>query len=119
MDRLRKKQQNLLQRKRKIRKSITGTADRPRLCVTISNKHVSAQLVDDVAQHTILSVTTIGRDKKFSGTMTEKAALIGSEVGKKATKKQVKQVVFDRSGRLYHGRVKAVADAARKEGLEF
>ncbi len=119
MNRLFKKQQNLLQRKRKIRRSIRGTAERPRLCVYVSNKHISAQIIDDDKQHTILSISTVGRDKKLTGTMTDKSAAIGEEIAKQATKKKVKQVVFDRNGRLYHGRIQALADAARKNGLEF
>ncbi len=119
MDRLRKKQYNLAQRKRKLRQRIRGTAERPRLCVHVSNKHVSAQIIDDSNQHTLLSVSTVGRDKKLTGTMTERAAKIGEEIGKQAKKKKITQVVFDRNGRLYHGRLKALADAARNNGMEF
>lgn len=119
MDRLRKKQHNLLQRKRKLRRRIRGTAERPRLCVNISNKHISAQLIDDTNQHTLLQVSTVGRDKKLSGTMTERAAQIGEELAKQAKKKKHTRVVFDRNGRLYHGRLQALADAARNNGMEF
>jgi large subunit ribosomal protein L18 len=79
--------------------------------------HVSAQLIDDDKSVTIASATTVG--KKFSGTMTEKAVLIGKEIAVNAKKAKVKKVVFDRNGRIYHGRVKALADAARAGGLEF
>lgn len=104
-------------RKGRVRARITGTVDRPRLSITISNTHVSAQLIDDVAQHTIVSATTVG--SKVTGTKTEKAAIVGTELGKKAVKAKIKQVVFDRNGYRYAGRLSALADAARKEGLEF
>ena len=104
-------------RKNRVRAKISGTADKPRLTVTISNTHVSAQLIDDVKQHTIAAATTVG--SKQTGTMSEKAAFIGSEIAKKAKKAKVTTVVFDRNGRQYAGRLKALADAARKEGLEF
>ena len=101
----------------RVRARVTGTAERPRLTVTISNKHVSAQLIDDVKQHTIAAATTVGT--KQTGTMTEQAALIGAEVAKKAKKAKITTIVFDRNGRKYAGRLAALADAARKEGLEF
>lgn len=104
-------------RKNRVRAKISGTADKPRLTVTISNTHVSAQLIDDVKQHTIAAATTIG--SKQTGTMSEKAAFVGSEIAKKAKKVKVTKVVFDRNGRRYAGRLKALADAARNEGLEF
>ena len=108
---------NRNQRKARIRSVVSGTAARPRLTVTISNLHVSVQLVDDVTGKTLASATTVGR--KTSGTMTEKAALVGADIAAKAKAAKVKQVVFDRNGKLYHGRVKALADAARNAGLEF
>ena len=104
-------------RKARVRSKISGTAERPRLTVTISNLHVSAQLIDDVAKSTIVSATTVGA--KATGTMTEKCATIGVDIAKKAKKAKVTAVVFDRNGRHYAGRLKALADAARKEGLEF
>jgi len=78
---------------------------------------VSAQLIDDDKRVTVAAATTVG--KKATGTMTEKAAGIGTDIAKKAAKAKVKAVVFDRNGRAYAGRLKALADAARKEGLEF
>ena len=108
---------NKLQRQRRVRAVVQGTAVRPRLSVTISNLHVSAQLIDDVASKTIASASTVGG--KATGTMTEKAAAIGTEIAKKAKDAKIKAVVFDRGSKLYHGRIKALADAARKEGLEF
>ena len=104
-------------RKARVRAKVSGTAERPRLSVTISNYHVSAQIIDDVAATTLASATTVG--KKATGTMTEKAATVGTEIAKAAKKKKINSVVFDRNGRQYAGRLKALADAARKEGLEF
>ena len=101
----------------RVRAKISGTAERPRLTVTISNMHVSAQLIDDVKQHTIAAATTVG--SKHTGTMTEQAAIIGAEIAKKAKKAKITTIVFDRNGRKYAGRLASLADAARKEGLEF
>lgn len=109
--------QNRILRKRRIRAVVSGTATRPRLSVHISNLHVSAQLIDDTAHKTIASVSTVG--SKATGTMTEKAAWVGEEIAKKAKAAKVSSVVFDRNGKLYHGRVRALADAARNAGLEF
>lgn len=104
-------------RKNRVRSTVHGTAERPRLTVTISNLHVSAQLIDDDKSVTLASATTVG--KKTTGTMTEKCASIGAEIAKNAKKKKITKVVFDRNGRQYAGRLSALADAARKEGLEF
>lgn len=104
-------------RKNRVRAKVHGTAARPRLSVTISNLHVSAQLIDDNKGHTLASATTVGT--KATGTMTEKCASVGTDIAKKAKKAKVTTVVFDRNGRQYAGRLKALADAARKEGLEF
>lgn len=109
---------NRLRRKYRVRSTVTGTAVRPRLTVFISNKHISAQLIDDTAHKTIAAVSTVG-DKKAAGTMTDRAVTIGIEIAKKAKAAKITAVVFDRNGKLYHGRVKALADAARAEGLEF
>lgn len=117
MKRLMHKLQNQMLRKNRIRASVTGTAERPRLSVHISNRHITAQVIDDTAHKTLAYVTTVAA--KASGSMIDRAAWVGTEVAKKAKSAKVKQVVFDRGGRLYHGRVQALADAARKEGLEF
>ena len=117
MTNLTKKLLNRGLRKGRVRAMINGTAERPRLTVTISNMHISAQLIDDTKGHTLASATTIGT--KATGTMTEKAAKIGEEIAKKAKKAKITAVVFDRNGRQYASRLKALADAARKEGLEF
>ncbi len=109
--------QNRAQRKYRIRAQISGTSERPRLSVFVSNRHISAQLIDDSRHHTLAYVTTVGQ--KVSGTMTERAVWVGTEIAKKAKTSKVKQVVYDRNGKLYHGRVAALADAARNAGLEF
>lgn len=106
------------QRKRRIRSKLSGTSERPRLSIFISHAHVSAQLIDDTKQATLAYVTTVGK-KSVKGNLTDKAVWVGSEIAKEAKTHKVKQVVFDRNGKLYHGRVAALADAARKEGLEF
>jgi large subunit ribosomal protein L18 len=117
MNKLMHKLQNRQLRKRRIRATIVGSAERPRLSVTISNLHVSAQLIDDSTHKTIAAVSTIGT--KQTGTMTEKAEWVGTEIAKKAKTAKIKAIVFDRNGKLYHGRIKALADAARNAGLEF
>ena len=104
-------------RKARVRAKVHGTAERPRLTVTISNVHVSAQLIDDDKGVTLASATTVGA--KATGTMTEKCAVIGTDIAKKAKKAKINTVVFDRNGRQYAGRLTALADAARKEGLVF
>ena len=117
MANLAKKILNHSLRKLRVRAKISGTAAKPRLTVTISNKHVSAQLIDDVAKRTLVSATTVGT--KQTGTITEQCAIIGAEIAKKAKKAKISTVVFDRNGRQYAGRLKSFADAARNEGLEF
>ena len=104
-------------RKNRTRAKINGTADRPRLSVHISNKHIIAQIIDDEKATTLCYVTTVGSKQK--GSKTELAAWVGAEIAKKAKAKKIKKVVFDRGARLYAGRLSALADAARKEGLEF
>ncbi len=118
MSNLAHKLHNKLLRAHRVRAMVTGTAERPRLSVHISNAHVTAQLIDDAAQATLAYISTVGA-KAATGTMTEKAAWVGTEIAKKAKAKKVTKVVFDRSSKLYHGRVKALADAARNGGLEF
>lgn len=118
MSNLSHKLQNRQLRKNRIRSQIVGTTERPRLSVYISNLHVTAQLIDDSTHKTVAYVTTVGK-KSVSGSMVEKAAWVGTEIAKQAKTAKVKTVVFDRGGRLYHGRVAALADAARKAGLEF
>lgn len=107
-----------LRRQNRTRSRINGTVDRPRLSVKVSNRHIIAQIINDDEQKTLVFLTS-GRDKKMTGTMTERAAAVGAELGKQAKAKKIKKVVFDRGAQLYHGRVKALADAARENGLEF
>lgn len=109
---------NRAQRKGRIRSVVSGTAKRPRLSVFVSNTHITAQLIDDTAGKTLAYATTVG-NKTAKGTMTEKAVVVGEEIAAKAKQAKIKAVVFDRGGKLYHGRVAALADAARKAGLEF
>ena len=101
----------------RTRAKIHGTAERPRLSVNISNAHVTAQLINDDNGTTIAYATTVGSKQK--GSKKELAAFIGSEIAKKAKKAKITKVVFDRGARLYAGRMSSLADAARKEGLEF
>ncbi len=104
-------------RAKRTRAKIHGTAERPRLTVHFSNLNITAQVIDDDKKVTLAYATTKGA--KLSGTKTEKAAVIGAEIAKKAKAKKVKKVVFDRGAKLYAGRMNALAEAARKEGLEF
>ena len=108
---------NKVMRAKRTRAKIHGTAKRPRLSVFVSNRHIVAQLIDDDKGATIVYATTVGSN--LTGTMKEKAVAIGVEIAKKAKTAKVKQVVFDRGSKLYAGRLNALADAARKEGLEF
>ncbi|MBR3322284.1 50S ribosomal protein L18 [Candidatus Saccharibacteria bacterium] len=108
---------NKADRAKRTRAKIHGTAEQPRLTVFISNRHLVAQIVNDDKGVTIAYATTVGSDLK--GTMKEKAAAIGTEIAKKAKAAKIKKVVFDRGSKLYAGRMSALADAARKEGLEF
>jgi len=118
MNSLALKAKNLALRKNRIRAKVTGTAERPRLSVHISSHHVSAQIIDDTKHATLAAVSTVG-SKVAKGTLTEKAAWVGSEIAAKAKAVKITKVVFDRGGRQYHGRVKALAIAAREKGLEF
>ena len=104
-------------RAKRTRAKIHGTSERPRLTVFFSNLHITAQVIDDDKGTTLAYATTVGQ--KMTGTKTERAAKIGAEIAKKAKTAKVKQVVFDRGAKLYAGRMSALADAARKEGLEF
>ncbi len=118
MNSLKHKIRNEWQRKHRVRATVSGTAERPRLSVFISNKHITAQVIDDEAGKTLAYASTVGA-KAAKGTMTERAAWVGGEVAKKAKAAKVNKVVFDRGGHIYHGRVAALADAARNAGLEF
>ncbi len=110
-------------RKRHVRKKVTGTPDRPRLTVFRSHKNIAAQIVDDMAGRTVVSVSSLEKalKEKLAGTGGNKAAakVVGETLAAKATEAGVRKVVFDRNGYPFHGRVKELADAARKGGLEF
>ena len=108
---------NKVFRAKRTRAKIHGTAERPRLTVHFSNLHIVAQVIDDDKKTTLAYATTVG--SKMTGTKVEKAAKIGEEIAKKAKAKKISKVVFDRGSKLYAGRMSALADAARKEGLEF
>lgn len=111
-----------LKRRLRIRKGLDGTAQRPRLAVYRSVKHMYAQLIDDTNGRTIVSASTLEAPLKTeleTGGNIEAAKKVGEMIAKKALEKGIKNVVFDRGGNLYHGRVKAVADGAREAGLEF
>jgi len=104
-------------RAKRTRAKIHGTSERPRLAVHFSNQHVTAQIIDDDKKVTLCYATTVGT--KATGSRAEKAAKIGTEIAKKAKSAKIAKVVFDRGAKLYAGRMSALADAARKEGLEF
>jgi large subunit ribosomal protein L18 len=109
-----------LRRHRRVRKKVLGTAARPRLAVFRSNKHISAQIIDDVAGRTLASASTVETALRDAATgNTDGAKKVGQLVAERAKAAGVDQVVFDRGGYLYHGRVAALADAARESGLEF
>ncbi|MDQ3094063.1 MAG: 50S ribosomal protein L18 [bacterium] len=118
MSELKRTKTNQARRTYRVRQLTKGTTERPRLSVNVSNMHVSAQIIDD-SNNTTLAAVTSASNKAVKGSLTEKAEWVGSEVAKKAKAAKIKAVVFDRGSRLYHGRIKALADAARKEGLEF
>ena len=118
MNRLLQKSQSTKQRKQRVRKSIQPKTPRLRLSVYVSNQHIIAQVIDDSTHKTVAYVTT-ANSKLNSASMTEKAKWVGENIAKKAKQQKIKQVVLDRGGKKYHGRIKALADEARKNGLEF
>ena len=103
----------------RVRTKISGTAECPRLCVYRSNTNLYAQIIDDVAGNTIVSCSTLDKDVKTKHANKEAAKEVGALVAKRALDKNIKEVVFDRGGYIYHGVVKELAEAAREEGLEF
>ena len=118
----RKRETGLARRHRRVRGKVSGTAARPRMCVTRSNNNVYVQIIDDVARKTLIGVSTLGPEFKATGkkgSTVEGASAIGEIIGKKALEAGITEIVFDRGGHLYHGRVKAVAEAAREAGLKF
>ena len=103
----------------RVRRKISGTADRPRLCVYRSNANIYAQIIDDVAGNTLVSASTLDKEVKTKHANKDAAKEVGTLIAKRATEKNIKSVVFDRSGYIYHGVVKELAEAAREGGLEF
>lgn len=112
-----------MRRKQRVRKKVRGNAERPRLSVFRSAKHIYAQIIDDGPARTILESSSLSKDIRPTlggrGGNKDGAAIIGQSIAKKALEKGIKRVVFDRNGFLYHGRIKALAEAARETGLEF
>lgn len=107
-------------RKRRIRSRLEGTAERPRISVFRSNKNLFVQLIDDQKGHTLVAASSLESDLKGKGGCSiEGAKVLGTLVAHRAQDKQIRQVVFDRSGYLYHGRIRALAEAAREAGLQF
>ena len=122
MDKLKAKQAGLERRQRRVRGKITGTGERPRLRVTRTNAQIYAQLIDDVTATTLVPASTVEPELSKalkSGANIDAARAVGEAVGARAKEAGITTVVFDRGGRIYHGRVKALADAARSAGLEF
>lgn len=111
---------NRITRHRRIRSRLSGTPERPRLCVFRSNKHIYVQVIDDTTARTLVSASTLDADLKLEKTWdTDAATAVGALIAKRAKEKGVEAVVFDRGGYIYHGRVAAVAQAARENGLNF
>lgn len=108
-----------LKRSRRVRARVKGTSERPRLLVFKSSKHIYAQLVDDTSRKTLTGVSSLKGGLNISGNQTEKAKAVGKAIAEKAKDLGFESIVFDRSGYLYHGRVKALAEAAREAGLKF
>ena len=103
----------------RVRNKISGTAERPRLCVFRSNTNIYAQIIDDVAGNTIVSASTLDKEVKTKHSNKEAAKEVGTLIAKRALEKNIKTIVFDRSGYVYHGVIKELAEAAREAGLEF
>ena len=108
-----------IKRHQRIRNKISGTADRPRLSVYRSDNHIVAQIIDDVAGHTLVAASSHEKNFAATGGNCEGATAVGKLVAERALEKGIKEVVFDRGGYVYHGRVKALAEGAREGGLEF
>ncbi|MBV9411105.1 MAG: 50S ribosomal protein L18 [Acidimicrobiia bacterium] len=114
------KQASRRRRHYRVRKRVTGTAERPRLAVFRSNKHISAQVIDDVSGRTVAAASSVEKDlRSGAGGNRDTAKKVGQLLGERAKAAGVSKVVFDRGGFLYHGRVASLADAAREAGLEF
>ena len=112
------KKKHLIRRKIKIRSKIKGTSERLRLSVSISNRQISAQIIDDTKHQTLAFVSSLA-NKKLESNLSQKAEWVGTEIAIQAKEKKIKKVIFDRNGKIYHGRIAKLAEAARKGGLEF
>jgi large subunit ribosomal protein L18 len=119
MDRARERRESRNRIRERIRRKVSGTAERPRLAVKKSLKHIYAQIVDDAAGRTIAAASSRDKDAASKGANAAAAKAVGVLIAKKAKDKGVTRVVFDRGGYQYHGNIKALADAARENGLEF
>ncbi|MGI6138516.1 MAG: 50S ribosomal protein L18 [Candidatus Hydrogenedentes bacterium] len=117
MAKMDKKMELLKRRAFRVRKNIKGTSEKPRLRVIRSSKHIYAQLIDDIAGHTLASASSVSL--KISGSNIAAAKEVGKSLGERAKALNISLACFDRGGHLYHGRVKALADAAREAGLQF
>ena len=113
------KKDRRLRIKRRIRKIVSGTASQPRLSVYRSNKEIYAQIINDENGVTLVAASSIEKDVKAKGNKTEVASIVGKAIAEKAVKAGIEKIAFDRGGYLYHGRVKALAEAAREAGLKF
>ena len=119
MDQIESKKRKRIRRKRHIRKKIHGCADKPRMTVFKSNRHVYVQIIDDESGRTLVSASNLEKENRNLKTTVEDAAKIGEIIGERMKGKKIKTVVFDRNGYKYHGIVKAVADGARKAGIKI
>tara|TARA_Y100001968_G_scaffold323125_1_gene360293 strand:+ start:22 stop:390 length:369 start_codon:yes stop_codon:yes gene_type:complete len=117
------RKQQTQKRHRRIRRNLNGSSERPRLAIFRSNNHIYAQVIDDLTQNTLCAASTLDKDLrsnlKSNGSNCDASTAVGQLVAQRALSKGINQVVFDRGGNLYHGRIKALADAARKAGLKF
>lgn len=109
--------QRLARRRSRVRAKVSGTPERPRLSVKITLHNINAQIIDDTTGRTLAAATTVGA--KQTGNLTAKATWVGTQIASSAKQAKIKHVVFDRGGRIYHGRLHALAEAARAAGLEF
>ena len=119
MDRAKNRIEARTRIRERIRSKVSGTADRPRMAVRRTLKHIYVQVIDDASGKTLVAASTRDKDAGAKGSNAAAAKAVGALIAKKATGKGIKKVVFDRGGYLYHGNIKALADAARENGLEF
>lgn len=118
-DRQKKKSASRRRRRYRIRKKVIGTSERPRLVVHRSLRHIEAQIIDDLAGHSLIGMSTLSREFESVGPRVEQGKALGKLLATKAQQRGIRQVVFDRAGLLYHGIVRAVAEGAREGGLQF